>query len=251
MRLATFFFARPFGILPAREIPIMTKAQNHQFILKSLAKCLLVSLEWKGPKIMLIWVERKSYQFLFNHKSLMQLDYDIYAFDAPAHGKSRGLTTNLPEFIVTLDSLLNHWGPFEVILGHSGGAFASSHVCANHPEVQKLILISPFDKAIDIFKKYFELIGLGDRARKLMLDYFHRKTNKKISSFSSSISAQSINANCMIIHDKNDREVELYNSINIENNLKKGKLVITSGLGHRRILRDNIVIDDIVNFLKS
>ena len=69
-------------------------------------------------------------------KALMQLDYDIYAFDAPAHGKSSGLTTNLPEFIVTLDSLLKYWGPFEVILGHSGGAFASSHVCANHPEVK-------------------------------------------------------------------------------------------------------------------
>ena len=55
----------------------------------------------------------------------------------------------------------------------------------------------------------------------------------------------------MIVHDKNDKEVELYNSINIENNLKKGKLVVTSGLGHRRILRDNIVIDDILNFLKS
>ena len=55
----------------------------------------------------------------------------------------------------------------------------------------------------------------------------------------------------MIIHDKNDREVELHNSINIEKNLKNGKFIITSGLGHRRILRDDIVIDYIVNFLKS
>ena len=254
MRLAAFFFARPYKYkLPTREIPVMTKAQKSSVYIKKLGKNVFC-YHWKGkgPKIILMhgWSGRAT-NFYLIIKALMQLDYDIYAFDAPAHGKSRGLTTNLPEFIVTLDSLLKHWGPFEVILGHSGGAFASSHVCANHPEVQKLILISPFDKAIDIFKKYFELIGLGDRARKLMLDYFHRKTNKKISSFSSSISAQSINANCMIIHDKNDREVELYNSINIENNLKKGKLVVTSGLGHRRILRDNIVIDDIVNFLKS
>ena len=106
---------------------------------------------------------------LFNYRCTDAIGFDIYAFDAPAHGKSSGLTTNLPEFIVTLDSLLKHWGPFEVILGHSGGAFASSHVCANHPEVQKLILISPFDKAIDIFNKYFELIGLGDRAQNVGL----------------------------------------------------------------------------------
>ena len=35
----------------------------------------------------------------------MQLDYNVYAFDAPAHGKSRGLTTNLPEFIVHIGLL--------------------------------------------------------------------------------------------------------------------------------------------------
>mgnify|MGYP001242592252 FL=1 len=254
MRLAAFFFARPHRYkLPVREIPVMSKAQKSSIYIKKLGKNVFC-YHWngKGPKIMLMhgWSGRAT-NFYLIIEALIGLDFDIYAFDAPAHGKSRGLTTNLPEFIVTLDSLLKHWGPFEIILGHSGGAFASSHVCANHPEVQKLILISPFDKAIDIFNKYFELIGLGDRARKLMLDYFHRKTNKKISAFSSSISVQSINANCMIIHDKNDREVELSNSINIEKNLKKGKLIITSGLGHRRILRDDIVIDDIVNFLKS
>ena len=116
-------------------------------------------------------------------EALIRLDFDIYAFDAPAHGKSSGLTTNLPEFIVTLDSLLRHLGPFEVILGHSGGAFASLYVCVNHSEIRKLILISPFDKVIDLFKKYFELIGLGEKARKLMLDYFHRKTNKKFQPF--------------------------------------------------------------------
>ena len=254
MRLAAFFFARPFRYkLPEREISIMTKAQKSSVYIKKLGKNVFC-YHWngKGPKIMLMhgWSGRAT-NFYLIIEALIRLDYDIYAFDAPAHGKSRGLTTNLPEFIVTLDSLLKRWGPFEVILGHSGGAFASSYVCAKHPEIQKLILICPFDKVIDIFKKYFELIGLGEKAQKLMLDYFHRKTNKKISAFSSSISAQSINANCMIIHDKNDREVELYNSINIENNLKMGKLIITSGLGHRRILRDDIVINDIVNFLKS
>ena len=254
MRLAAFFFARPYRYkLPRREIPVMSKAQKSSIYIKNLGKNVFC-YHWngKGPKIMLMhgWSGRAT-NFYLIIEALIRLDYDIYAFDAPAHGKSRGLTTNLPEFIVTLDSLLKYWGPFEAILGHSGGAFASSYVCAKHPEIQKLILISPFDKVIDLFKKYFELIGLRERSRKLMLDYFHRKTNKKISAFSSSISAQSINANCMIIHDKNDREVELSNSINIENNLKKGKLIITSGLGHRRILRDDIVIDDILNFLKS
>ena len=41
----------------------------------------------------------------------MLSNYNVYyAFDAPAHGKSRGLTTNLPEFIISLEELIKHWG---------------------------------------------------------------------------------------------------------------------------------------------
>lgn len=253
MRLAAFFFARPFRYkLMEREIPVLSQAQKSSVNIKKLGKSVFCyHWEGKGPKIMLMhgWSGRAT-NFYKIIEALMRLDYDIYAFDAPAHGKSRGLTTNLPEFILTLDSLLSRWGPFEAILGHSGGGFSSSYVCADRPEIKKLILISPFDQSIDLFEKYYELIGLGEKARKLMLDYFFRKTNKNISAFSSSISAQSINAKCMIIHDEYDREVELYNAINIEKNLKKGKLIVTQGLGHRRILRDDSVIDQIVSFLK-
>ncbi|MGB2434584.1 MAG: alpha/beta hydrolase, partial [Flavobacteriaceae bacterium] len=213
MRLAAFFFARPFRYkLLEREIPVLSQAQKSSVNIKKLGKSVFCyHWEGKGPKIMLMhgWSGRAT-NFYKIIEALMRLDYDIYAFDAPAHGKSRGLTTNLPEFILTLDSLLSRWGPFEAILGHSGGGFSSSYVCADRPEIKKLILISPFDQSIDLFEKYYELIGLGEKARKLMLDYFFRKTNKNISAFSSSISAQSINAKCMIIHDENDREVELY-----------------------------------------
>jgi hypothetical protein len=104
---------------------------------------------------------------------------------------------------------------------------------------------------MDLFEKYYELIGLGKKAQKLMYTYFFRKTNKDVSEFSSSISAQSINAKTLIIHDENDKEVELYNSINVNKNLKNGELIVTKGLGHRRILRTDTVIDKIVSFLKS
>ena len=114
MRLAAFFFARPFRYkLPKREIPVMTKAQKSSVHVKKLGKNVFC-YHWsgKGPKIMLMhgWSGRAT-NFYLIIDALIRLDFDIYAFDAPAHGKSSGLTTNLPEFIVTLDSLLKHWGP--------------------------------------------------------------------------------------------------------------------------------------------
>ena len=254
MRLAAFFFAKPLRYqFLERETPVLLKAQKSSVHIHGVDKSVFC-YHWqgKGPKIMLMhgWSGRATNFFKIIEK-LMLLDYDIYAFDAPAHGRSSGVTTNLPEFILTMEALLNQWGPFETVLGHSGGGFSSAQVCAQHPEIKKLILISPFDRSIDLFENYFDLIGLGQKARKLMIDYFFRKTNKKMSEFSTAFSASSIQANTLVIHDENDREVPLFNAINIDKNLKKGKLIITKGLGHRRILRDERVIDEIFYFLKN
>lgn len=254
MRLAAFFFSKPFRYkLQEREIPVLSKAQKSSFNIKSLGRT-ICCYHWKGrgTKVMLVhgWSGRAT-NFYKIIEALIGLNCDVYAFDAPAHGKSRGLTTNLPEFTLCLEALLNRWGPFDAILGHSGGGFASAYVCAHRPEIKKLILISPFDRSMDLFEKYYEMIGLGKKAQKLMYTYFFRKMKKDISEFSSSISAQSINSKTLIIHDENDREVELYNSININKNLQKGKLFVTKGLGHRRILRTDIVIDKIVSFLST
>ena len=254
MRLAAFFFAKPYRYQPMeRETPVLSQAQKSFVYIQGLDKNVFC-YHWqgKGTKIMLMhgWSGRATNFFKIIEK-LIHLDCDIYAFDAPAHGKSRGVTTNLPEFILTLETLLNLWGPFEALLGHSGGGFSSAHVCANYTEIKKLILISPFDKSMDLFENYFDLIGLGKKARKLMLDYFFTKTNKKISEFSTTFSARSIQANTLVIHDENDSEVALSNSVNIYKNLKNGRLIITKGLGHRRILRDDRVVDQIFNFLNN
>ena len=254
MRLAAFFFSKPFRYkIQDREIPILSQAQISFFNVKKLGKK-ICCYHWKGkgPKIMLVhgWSGRAS-NFYKIVQELKGLNFDVYAFDAPAHGKSQGVTTNLSEFIVCLETLLNRWGTFDIILGHSGGGFSCTYVCARHPEIKLLILISPFDRIMDLFKKYYEMIRLGKKAQNMMYTYFFQKMKKDISEFSTSISAQSINSKTLIIHDENDREVGLYNSININKNLQKGKLFVTKGLGHRRILRTDIVIDKIVSFLGS
>ena len=253
MRLAAFFFAKPFKYkIPQREIPVLSAAKKSSVYIKSIDKSVCL-YQWsgKGPKIMLLhgWSGRASNFFKIIEKLIIE-DYDVYAFDAPAHGESSGVTTNLPEFIHCLQTLIDKRGPFEAIVGHSGGGFASTYVVAHNPTIKKLILISPFDKVIDVFEKYFDLIQLGTKGRKLMVQYFNHKTGKKIEELSSSILAQSIKARSLLIHDENDREVSFSDGVNIHKNFTNSTLFVTKGLGHRRILRDVEVINQLVNFLK-
>ena len=253
MRLAAFFFSKPFRYKrPKRELPILSRAQRSTYLVQKLNKTVWC-YHWsgKGPKIVLVhgWSSRAT-NFYEIIEKLTLSDYDVYAFDAVAHGESKGIITNIPELIKTLEELVQEWGPVEAILGHSGGGFASAYVVAQNPQIKKLILISPFNKVTDVFKKYFEMIQLGEKARLLMIGYFTKLTGKKVQELSGELSAQAIRAKTLVIHDRNDKEVQVEDSIDIAKNLKNGQLILTEGLGHRRILRDEMVINELVNFLK-
>lgn len=253
MRLAAFFFSKPFRYKrPKRELPILSRAQRSTYLVQKLNKTVWC-YHWsgKGPKIVLVhgWSSRAT-NFYEIIEKLTLSDYDVYAFDAVAHGESKGIITNIPELIKTLEELVQEWGPVEAILGHSGGGFASAYVVAQNPQIKKLILISPFNKVTDVFKKYFEMIQLGEKARLLMIGYFNNLTGKKVQELSGELSAQAIRAKTLVIHDRNDKEVQVEDSIDIAKNLKNGQLILTEGLGHRRILRDEMVINELVNFLK-
>ena len=253
MRLAAFFFSKPFRYKrPKRELPIFSRAQRSTYLVQKLNKTVWC-YHWsgKGPKIVLVhgWSSRAT-NFYEIIEKLILLDYNVYAFDAVAHGESKGIITNIPELIKTLEELIQEWGPVEAILGHSGGGFASAYVVAQNPQIKKLILISPFNKVTDVFKKYFEIIQLGEKARLLMIGYFTKLTGKKVQELSGELSAQAIRAKTLVIHDRKDKEVQVEDSIDIAKNLKNGQLILTEGLGHRRILRDEMVINELVNFLK-
>jgi pimeloyl-ACP methyl ester carboxylesterase len=231
----------------------LSRAQRSTYLVQKLNKTVWC-YHWsgKGPKIVLVhgWSSRAT-NFYEIIEKLTLSDYDVYAFDAVAHGESKGIITNIPELIKTLEELVQEWGPVEAILGHSGGGFASAYVVAENPQIKKLILISPFNKVTDVFKKYFEMIQLGEKARLLMIGYFTKLTGKKVQELSGELSAQAIRAKTLVIHDRNDKEVQVEDSIDIAKNLKNGQLILTEGLGHRRILRDEMVINKLVNFLKS
>ena len=251
MRFAAFFFSKPFRYKrPKREIPVLSSADRSNHFLHNIQKT-VCCYRWKGsgPKILLVhgWSGRAT-QFSVIIEKLQEMDYDIYAFDAVAHGSSRGVTTNMPELIDSLKELTQKWEP-EILLAHSGGGFSSVYVAAQIPEIKKMILISPFDKVTDVFEKYFQMARLGEKARELMYSYFTRVTQKEVKDFSAAKVAVSVKAKVLIIHDKNDREVDVQDANSIAKKLKNGSLLITNNLGHRRILRDEKVIEKIIEFL--
>ena len=52
----------------------------------------------------------------------------------------------------------------------------------------------------------------------------------------------------LLVHDRDDLEIPFEHALKIQQTLRNAELIATSGLGHRRILKDPAVIDQISRF---
>lgn len=55
----------------------------------------------------------------------------------------------------------------------------------------------------------------------------------------------------LVIHDTGDREVAIGEGLRHARNWPQGRLLQTSGLGHRRVLDDRLVIEATVDFISG
>ena len=81
--------------------------------------------------------------------------------------------------------------------------------------------------------------------------YFENKFGETMESFSAYLSAKEIEIPVLVIHDNDDEDIPLKAGIHIHKFLKNGHLMITKGLGHRKILGDEKVIESAVAFVKN
>ena len=256
MRFAGYLWTRPIKYkVPEREIPILKSCNTSILTIKSINKKIqLYRWKGKGPKVLLVhgWSGRAS-NLYYIIKGLIEKDYDVYSFDAPAHGNSKSQTTNIPEFIACINELYLHIKSPDAIIAHSGGAFASIYSSSlNIKKLKKLVLISTFNSVYDLFQSFFNLIQVSKKVGDLMIEFYSKKTGIKIDE---NLSAEKIGKNLkcqtLIIHDKDDKEIPIEDSQLIAKSIKNVKTFFTKNLGHRRILRDEKVLEEILTFIND
>lgn len=254
MRFVGYIWTRPLRYkIPQREILLINSSTFSMIKINEINK-IIKCYRWigKGPKILVVhgWSARASNMY-YIIQELIDKGYDVYSFDAPAHGDSPSKTTDIPEFIACIKQLSNSLNSLHAIIGHSGGGFAAIYYAANYDQnLEKLVIISPFNSVYELFQFFFKLINIGDKVGNLIINFFNKKTGVKIDeNLSAHKLVKLINSNILLIHDENDLEIPISDSRKIEKNLNRGKALFTTGLGHRRILRAKSVKTEIINFL--
>jgi len=130
-KLTVLFAARLFTSpikhkIPKRELEMDRNSRQETLTIPSIQKSIVAYHSGSSlKKILLVhgWSGRGT-QLVKFAEAFQKLGYQIVSFDAPAHGKSQGNTTLLPEFIASIIEIEKHFGPFEAAVGHSLGGMA-------------------------------------------------------------------------------------------------------------------------------
>ncbi|MFC4740033.1 alpha/beta fold hydrolase [Flavobacterium ponti] len=252
IRFAAKLFTSPIKYkVPKRERPMLAESIQENVFIDSLYKSVVAYHYGKGEKKILLvhgWSGRGTQMFKIAD-ALVAKGYGVISFDAPAHGKSEGKKSMMPEFIECILTFDKKFGPFEYAIGHSLGGMAIMNALQKRFTTHKIVTIGSGDKISDIVKDFVNQLELKPSLAPKLTAYFENKLKEKMSDYDSSYVIQNFEIPHLIIHDKNDVEVGVYCAENIHKNSKYSTLFLTEGFGHRKILGSDAVIEKINQFI--
>lgn len=184
-------------------------------------------------------------------EKLVKKGYSTISFDAPGHGKAPGKTSDMTEFIAAILELEKQYGPFTYAVGHSLGGMSVLNAIKQGLKVDKAGIIGSGDIIEDIMNNFIKELGMNIGTGKLMMKLFEKKFGETINSYSAYIAAQAVTVPVLVIHDEDDTDVPVTAAHHIHKHLANSQLMITQGLGHRKILGDSTVIKTLTQFLLS
>ncbi len=250
-----FFFKRPFSrkIRP-EEKAWRAKAKQADLHIESIGKTIKTYKWGDSPRRALVvhgWSGHGTSLWKLIQR-LLEAGFEIYSFDAPAHGQSPTSSTLMLEFIESIKKMHEAYGPFEVIIGHSMGGISALNAAGSHGVVpKKLITIGIPDSIKRIFYQFAEAMGLSPKIAEKNIVYLNKVYGMDIDKISGSYNAKRIDIPVLVIHDKDDKEVPYTEALSIAKNLKHGQLLLTKGFGHRRIIRMPEILNTIIEFINN
>lgn len=207
--------------------------------------------EWgEGKPVLFVhgWMGRAT-QFRKFYPAFANAGYKVVSFDSTGHGQSEGSSSHLMEFVGIIERLQQNYRQFEMIVGHSLGGVASFHAALNGI-TDRLVMISSPTVGAYITEEFRKKL----KASSKMVDYFNEYIENKYGrSFESYSVSHNINdlkeVDLLLIHDEDDKEVDIFNAELIKHKYPAAKLLKLSGNGHTRILKNETVVDEVLNFI--
>ncbi|MFD7454626.1 alpha/beta hydrolase [Kitasatospora sp. NPDC059827] len=187
---------------------------------------------------------------------LRALGLSVLAFDAPGHGDSGGRATSVLEYRELALRLQDRYGPFEAVVAHSLGVCAAFGALGDGLRAGRLAAVSGVSE-VGFFPAAF-CAGLGldatvERAlrRRIEQDLFAGDAGVW-ERYDAARRAAEIGLPVLVLHDEDDDVVPLGQAHRLKRAYgERLDLVVTRGLGHRRIVAEPAVVDQVIGFVAA
>lgn len=248
-------FSTPFRKSKKSTPPVFRKGEKLTFKLDGNT---IRGYRWnagKEKKILIVHgFESSSKNFDRYIMPLVKKGCEVLAFDAPAHGGSGGKQVNLLMYVQMLRYIHERYGPFQGYLSHSFGGLAVTHFLESvqHDENVRLALIAPATESTSAIDSFFKVLQLGTDIRKEFDELILTKSGVSPDHYSIRRAIRNIRAKILWFHDEDDELTPIEDALRVkEENHPHIEFVITKGLGHRKIYRENMVVKRVVDFCYS
>lgn len=203
-----------------------------------------------GPTVMVVhgWGSRAGrLQALL--EQLVHSGYSVLTFDAAGHGDSEGNTTSVVEQAQVIRELARWATSVYGVIGHSFGGAALALALKQGLHVERAVLVAAPARMDEYFDYFKNKIGLSDRSAEILKNRVEKMVNIKLDDLNIAGFAPSLAAPALIVHDRNDRDVDFEEGQLMAKNWPQAEFLETKGLGHHRVVRAPEVIARILAFL--
>lgn len=235
---------------------VMHSYQPRHYVVHHFAQ----SLQKNPKKVLLVhgWMSRGAYMAKITH-ALHKAGYEVFVPDLPAHGEAKGVRLQWTEAVAILRNIINEFGPFHSLIGHSfGGSMILNtlNVSGQLPQWQLntlpervILMASPtrMSSPVNQLARKFKLNSAGYLYLKQLIECNAEIDPKRIRL--QRFINQDIDIPFLCLHGTLDQTVDIQESIVFCQKYKHGELQIIEDIDHVDILMDKRVDERILEFL--
>ncbi len=184
-------------------------------------------------------------------RQLIQSGLSVVSFDHPAHGLSSGTWAEQMRMAQATAAVIHDVGPIDTLIAHSLGVAATAIALRDYElDVQRLVSISSLADCTWFTHVIGSYLGISTqtvaKARARMDANYAQPLGWDTLSIPDMLAHLKIPM--LLVHDRDDQEIPFEHALKIQQTLRHAELIATQGLGHRRILKDPAVINQISRF---
>ncbi|VTS02500.1 alpha/beta fold hydrolase [Tuwongella immobilis] len=202
-----------------------------------------------GPRVMLVhgWGSRATHYFALI-PMLVEMGFEVVAFDAPAHGRSTGDICSAPAISRALVAVVNSSGPVDAIVGHSLGGLSASMAIFRGMLVRRAVFLAPCCDIAPSVIDFASRSGMSAEGQAEFVRIFRTEFDGQLGSIGDLLAGKSLPM--LLLHDPDDPDTPFHLTESLGKSRPDAVLQPLAGAGHRGIMRHKSMLAAVGDFLR-